>query len=164
MTTGRIAISLLLGAALLGLALFPQARAANGYLPVRVYDPKRDAEKDLRDALAEAGRSNRHVLIEVGGQWCSWCKVLDKYFVQHPSAAALRDKNYVVVAVNYSEENKNEAVLARFGKIDNFPHFLVLDTGGKLLRSQETKVLEQGKGYSRRRMREFLLKWAPHGR
>ena len=147
----------------MSVALYPQARAANGYLPVRVYDPKRDADKDIRDALTEAGRSNRRVLIEVGGQWCSWCKVLDKYFVQHPSAAELRDKNYVVVAVNYSDENRNEAVLNRYGKVDNFPHFFVLDSNGKLLRSQQTKELEQGKGYSRRRMREFLLKWAPRG-
>ena len=41
------------------------------------YDPARDPFSDGRAALRLAMETRRKVLIEVGGDWCSWCHVLD---------------------------------------------------------------------------------------
>jgi thioredoxin-related protein len=125
------------------------------------FDPSRDARKDIDAAVAAAGASGRHVLLDVGGEWCSWCKRLDKLFSDQKELRAYRDSNYVTVKVNYSREEPNTAVLSKFPKINGYPHLFVLDGKGKLLRSQETEVLEEGKGHSPAKVMEFLRKWAP---
>src|SRR2546426_9923481 len=78
------------------------------YVPVTIYDPKRDAETDIKEAVLEARRSGRRVLVDVGGEWCSWCHTLDRFFEQNPSLLEYREQNFVMVKINYSRENKNE--------------------------------------------------------
>jgi thioredoxin-related protein len=50
----------------------------------RVYDESRDPIVDGREALKLAQETQRKVLIEVGGDWCSWCHVLDGFIKAHP--------------------------------------------------------------------------------
>lgn len=137
------------------------AHAQSPYAPVTKYDPKRDAAQDINDAIAEAKRSNRRILLEVGGEWCSWCHRLDEFFEAHPDLTTLRDKNFVTVKINFSEENHNQEVLARYGAIDGYPYIFVLESDGKLLQSQETGVFESGKSYALERLTEFLTNWSP---
>ena len=137
------------------------AAAQSPYTPVTKYDPKRDAARDIDDAVAEAKRTNRRILLEVGGEWCSWCHILDEYFDAHPDLTALRDKNFVTVKINFSEENPNKEVLSRYGPINGYPHIFVLDSDGKFLHSQGTGVLESGRSYDLEKMNNFLAEWAP---
>ena len=39
------------------------------YVPVARYDPKRNAAQDIDDALKEAQRAHKRILLEVGGDW-----------------------------------------------------------------------------------------------
>ena len=80
---------------------------ASTYVPVKEYDPKRDATKDVADAVKEAQRTNKNVLVEIGGKWCIWCTYFDKFFAENSALAQYRDQNYVMVKVNFSPENKN---------------------------------------------------------
>lgn len=140
------------------------ATAQSPYIPVAKYDPKRDAARDIDDAVAEAKRTNRRILLEVGGEWCSWCHILDEYFDKHPDLTALRDKNFVTVKINFSEENPNKEVLSRYGPIEGYPHIFVLDSDGKFLHSQGTGVLESGRSYDLEKMTNFLKEWAPRAK
>ncbi|HEX5704753.1 MAG TPA: thioredoxin family protein [Pyrinomonadaceae bacterium] len=143
-------------------AVAPQSAAAQSpYTPVTKYDPKRDAARDIDDAVAEAKRSNRRILLIVGGEWCSWCHILDKYFGVQPDVKALRDKNFVTVKINFSDENPNEAVLSRYPPAEGYPHIFVLESDGKFLHSQGTGVLESGNSYDLEKMNNFLKQWAP---
>ena len=137
------------------------ASAQSSYTPVTKYDPKRDAARDIGDAVAEARRTNRRILLEVGGEWCSWCHILDEFFNKHPDLTALRDKNFITVKINFSDENPNQEVLSRYGNIKGYPHIFVLDSEGKLLHSQDTAVFEEGRGYVLERLTTFLNNWAP---
>ena len=143
---------------LVGTAL--AVRAAE-YAPVHVYDPARDAAKDIAAATAEAKRTGRHVLVEVGGKWCGWCRILDRFFDDNKSLSDLRDRNYVLLKVNFSPENENKAALSKYPPVPGYPHLFILDGAGALLHSQDTGALEEGKGYSLAKFREFLEKWAP---
>jgi thioredoxin-related protein len=136
---------------------------ATPYTPVTEYDPKRDAAQDLAAAIREAQRTQRHILVEVGGQWCSWCHTLDQFFVANSELLALRDRNFVTVKINFSEENENAAVLSRYPQIDGFPHIFFLDSKGKLLLSQDTGVLENGRNYNLERLTTVLTNWGPTG-
>ncbi|MCC6396459.1 MAG: thioredoxin family protein [Bacteroidetes bacterium] len=152
---------------LLGLGGFPGTSLAQSptpfgtaYSPVTKFDPQRDAAKDIADALREARRSNRRVLLDVGGEWCIWCRRLDTLFIRNAGLADLLHSNYVVVKVNYSKENKNDSVLSRYPKIPGYPHMFVLDQDGTLLHSQDTGELESGKGHDPAKVRTFLETWS----
>ncbi|HKQ53575.1 MAG TPA: thioredoxin family protein [Pyrinomonadaceae bacterium] len=137
----------------------PAAAKEKAYVPVHKYDPKRDAARDIEEAVAEAARTHRRVLVEVGGEWCIWCHMMDDFFEKNPAVLDLREKNYVMVKVNFSDENKNEPLLSRYPQIKGYPHIFVLDGDGQLLHSQDTGELEQGKGYNRSKFTAFLEKW-----
>src|SRR6185369_8748926 len=131
-----------------------------GYVPVTRYDPNRNAETDIKDAVLEARRTGKRVLVDVGGEWCSWCHILDKFFDQNPKLLEYREQHYVMVKINFSPENKNDKLLSHYPTIPGFPHLFVLDAKGKLLRSQGTGELEAGKSYNAQKVYGFLRKWA----
>ncbi len=135
-----------------------------GYVPVSKFDPKRDAEKDIQNAVAEARRTGKRILLDVGGDWCVWCRRLDSLFVENKDLAESLQRGFVVVKVNWSRENKNESVISRYPKIPGYPHLFVLDSTGKLLHSQDTGQLESGNHHDRDKVLAFLKKWAPPGK
>jgi thiol:disulfide interchange protein len=141
------------------------ARAGGGgdaaYVPVTRFDPARDAAEDVRLAVTEARNSGRRVLLDVGGDWCIWCRRLDTLFTANRELAEYRDAHYVVVKVNWSKENKNEGVLSRYPAVSGYPHLFVLGSDGSLVHSQDTGALENGKGHDPDRVMAFLKKWAP---
>ena len=129
-------------------------------LPTR-FDPGRDPARDLDTALRMARATRRRVLAEVGGEWCTWCHIMDHFFAANPELAKIRDTNFIVLKINYSKENHNQAFLARWPKVEGYPHFFVLDANGRLLHSQDTSVLETTKDYDATAFRAFLLQWSP---
>ena len=133
----------------------------SGYVPVTEFDPSRDAAQDIDAAVAEAKHSGRRVLLDVGGEWCIWCKKLDQFFDRNEDVAGFLRQNFVVVKVNFSPRNKNERVLSRYPDIPGFPHLFVLDDAGRLLRSQDTAELEEGDHHDRGKVLAFLRRWAP---
>jgi thiol:disulfide interchange protein len=139
----------------------PAAKPPAEYVPVLKYDPARNAEQDIKAGVAEAKRTGKRVLLEVGGQWCIWCHIMDEYFEKHPDLLAFREKNFIMVKINFSDENKNEQVLSRYPPVAGYPHLFVLDSDGKLLRSQDTSALEEGRGYNLDKFMAFLKEWAP---
>ena len=153
---------MIVGSLLLFLAAYcpAQGTSERPLLPER-FDPARDAAADIRSAIGEAQRTGKRVLLDVGGEWCVWCRRLDTLFATKTSLKEYRERHYVTVKVNYSRENKNEAVLGAYPKIPGYPHLFVLDAAGKLLRSQDTGALESGKGHDPEKVMAFLRKWAP---
>lgn len=134
---------------------------AGGSGEVLQFDPRRDAAADIRAAVAAANREGKHVLLEVGGTWCPYCKILDRFFEEQPAIAELRRKHFLFVKVNFSDENQNAETLAKYPPVRGFPHFFVLDGKGGLLRSQRVATLGTNTGYSPERFRAFLQAAAP---
>ncbi len=125
------------------------------------FDPKRDAAKDIHDAVMKAKLTGKRVLLDVGGEWCIWCHRLDTLFATHPDLSTFLHENFVVVKVNYSKENKNEKLLSHYPQIPGYPHIFVLANDGSLLCSQDTGELESGRGHDPGKVMAFLKKWAP---
>ena len=144
----------------LALSLCAAARAAD--LPTR-FDPARDAAADVANAVAMAKADGKRVIVDVGGEWCSWCHILDRFIARHADVQALIDARYVWVKVNFSKENRNRALLARWPRIEGYPHLFILDAGGRLVHSQDTGILESGKGYDEARFVAMLRKWSTSG-
>jgi thiol:disulfide interchange protein len=162
MTTIRMmALLALLAALSLGRASAdPRVKAAPVYT-VDVYDPERNPADDLKAAVARARKEKKRVLVQVGGEWCGWCHRMTKYFADNDKVAAALARDYLIVKVNYSEENRNQDFLKELPKIPGYPHLYVFDAHGKLLHSQGTAELEEGKSYSEEAVLKFLEKWGP---
>lgn len=124
------------------------------------FDPLRDPKLDLEKAVEKTIKSGKRIILDVGGEWCGWCVFMDKFFVQNPEFARLRDQNFVWVKVNYSEENENSEFLGLYPAASGYPHLYVLDESGKFLHSQDTAPLESGKGYDLAKFSEFLNTWS----
>ena len=138
--------------------------APSDYKPVAVYDEARDPAKDLQDALHEAARTKRRVLLEVGGDWCIWCHIMDNLFDSHPRLAQFRDEHYVRVKINYSKGNPNDTFLSHYPQMARYPHFFVLDSAGNLLHSQDTGKFEHGRNYNPKKVSAFLKAWTPRAK
>ena len=145
-------------------ALFSTLAAAQD-LPTK-FDPQRDAAKDIMTAQNLAKATGKRVLVDVGGEWCRWCRMLDRFIASQPSIKALIDSRYVWVKVNYSTENKNAAVLSRWPKSRAYPYLLVLDADGRLLHAQGVQGLETetekeaDEGYDPELVMAFLQRYA----
>jgi thiol:disulfide interchange protein len=156
----RLAFALCLFAAV-------SASAKHGSKPVvppgqkaaTTYDESRDPARDLQDAMAKAKKADKRILLEVGGDWCMYCNIMDETFDAHPNLRKVRDANYVTLKVSYSDKNPNAAFLSQYPKIADYPHFFVLDSDGTLLHSQPTHPFEHGSKYNASKIEEFLNKW-----
>jgi thioredoxin-related protein len=128
-----------------------------------LYHPEENAEVQIAAAVKKAKAENKHVFIQVGGNWCIWCARFNDLATTDSAIDSLVKASYVVYHLNYSKENENKKILARYGYPQRFgfPVFLVLDGSGKRLHTQNTSYLEQDKGYSREAVIGFLKDWSP---
>jgi thiol:disulfide interchange protein len=138
----------------------PRSATANAKATEK-FDPSRDARKDIEAAIAEAQKTDKRIILDVGGEWCVWCHRLDEYFAQHPKLRELREENFIWLKINFSPENENKEVLSAYPEIPGYPHIFVLDENGKLLHSQNTEELEADKSYNLEKMFAFFKKWSP---
>ncbi len=160
-TIASFAISSMVTGTLLAQTAPTATAAKSTSMSATKYDPKRDPAADLSEALAQAKREGKNILLKVGGEWCPWCHIMVKFFDEHDALDRARVAGFVTLKVNYSKENKNENFLSKYPKIAGYPHLIVLDKDGKLLVSQDTEPLESGKSYNLKAMTDFVAKWSP---
>lgn len=142
------------------LILIYSCKSESTFSPSKKFDPSADPQSDVGLAIKEAQNTDKRILLDVGGEWCKWCHMLDEFISNTPEVKSFIEEHYIVVKINYSKENENEKFLMKFPLIKGYPHFFVLDKNGTLLQSQETGSLEEGNGYSREKMMSFLRQWA----
>jgi thiol:disulfide interchange protein len=136
------------------------------FTPVYVvseFDESRDPAADLKVTVERAREEGKRILLDVGGTWCGWCKLLDTYFHENQKVAERLAKGFLVMKVNWSPGNRNEDFLGRYPEIRGYPHLFVLEKDGTLLHSQNTGDLEEGRGYNEEAVLAFLDAWAPGG-
>jgi len=155
-----IIISIFIFALFTGLQAQDKNNEIQKYISVTKFDTARDAQKDLKDAIAEAKRTNKKIYVDVGGEWCIWCHRLDNFYDSNKDLQDYLNKHYVYLKINFSRENRNQAVLSQFPKIEGYPHIFILDKTGSLIKSKNTGELEDGKGYSHDKVLSFLKEFS----
>src|SRR6267154_5191753 len=80
-----------------------------------LYTPSENGEQKIAEAVREAKKENKHVLIQIGGNWCIWCARFHDFITSDSSIDSLIKADYVVYHLNYSDENKNLKLLAKYG-------------------------------------------------
>jgi len=123
------------------------------------YDSTRDPIEDGKAALKIALDKNRKVLIEVGGNWCSWCAILDKFIHSRPQLKKDFFNTFVLLKVNVSDENDNKEFLKVFPPVFGYPHMFVTNSKGKILESKDTADFLVNKRYSVAKLYAFINQW-----
>ncbi len=127
----------------------------------KLYDPSIDGYGQLQQAVDSASQTGKHVLVQVGGNWCPWCIRFHEFCRQVPQIDSIIHAQYIYVPLNYSRENKNEKALEwleypqRFG----FPVLVVLDSKGRRIHTQDSGLLEKEKSYDTTKVVNFLKNW-----
>ena len=126
-----------------------------------IYDPSVDAISDILLAVSLAKKSNKHVFVKVGGNWCSWCKLYAKFSKSDKDVSKIVDEEYVSILVNWSQDNKNLDAMKLLGNPQRFgfPVFVILNGEGEVIHTQDTALLEEGRGYKKSNVLRFLNVW-----
>ena len=151
----RARATLALLAALLTLAITP-ARSTEP----DIYPAVNQAKADLSSALAAAAAAHKRVIVDFGGNWCTDCHVLDRYF--HDSAnKPLLEANYILVHVNIGRMNENVDLAERYQipLRKGVPALAVLGEHGELLYSQRTGEFQAMRGMESAAVTDFLIHW-----
>lgn len=128
----------------------------------KLYNPDENAQRGIASAVQEAKTAGKHVMVEIGGNWCIWCARFNDFVNNDKSLDSLVNSNFVVYHLNYSKENKNNDLLAKYGfpQRFGFPVFLVLNEKGDLLHTQSSWYLEAGKSYDKEKATAFFTDWS----
>ena len=128
----------------------------------KLYNPSADTKKDISNVIAQAKKENKHVFLQIGGNWCGWCIAFDKKVNENEELKKILNDNYVVYHLNYSKENTNSEILKELGYPQRFgfPVFVILDADGNRLHTQNSSYLEEGNGHSAEKVKEFLQSWS----
>ena len=137
----------------------------------KVYNEDINPIEQINQAVAKAKSEGKFVVCQVGGNWCPWCLRFADFITNDTTISHVIDQNFVYIHVNYNPRKsgtaEKEALAktmlqrlnnpARFG----FPVFVVLDSKGKVLHTQDSSFLEEGKGYNQEKVLRFLKSWTP---
>lgn len=147
--------------ALFAIILSIAAQHANAQVSDRItyvrehFDETADPAEDLETAKALAKAEDKKILLDVGGDWCVWCEILDTYLQHDEASEAAFACSFVVLKVNVSLQNQNADFLSDYPSVPGYPHFFVLDEDGNFIKSQDTGELEDGRSYSSSAMTGF---------
>lgn len=144
-------------------AAFSQAKQEG----VHIYNPEANALADLKVAAAKATKENKHILVQVGGNWCTWCIAFHNLVNDTPILKQTINDNYEFVLVNWDKDHHNDEAMKYLGFPNRFgyPVFVVLDGTGKVLHIENSAYLEtdaDGKkkvGHDVKKITSFLKGW-----
>ena len=126
-----------------------------------LYPPNVDARKEIKEAIAQATRDHKRILLIFGGNWCYDCVVLD-YALHETDAAPIAKRNFIIVHVDIGEGKLNPDLVSLY-KIPierGVPALAVLDSDGKLLYSAHGEF-EAARSMDPDDLVAFLNKWKP---
>jgi thioredoxin-like negative regulator of GroEL len=104
---------------------------------------------EYASACQEAKRTNRPILIDVGAEWCTWCKKLDATSFRDAEVIKRVTASFVAFRL---DADKQEQLIQKF-EVSSFPTLLVVNADGR--------VLGRRNGYvAAPELRSWLDKWA----
>ncbi len=147
---------------LLIIILFSVVSSLSFAQKVEVYDTKADATADIAKAVEKAAQSGKHVFLQIGGNWCSWCVKFHNFLNADEEINSFVKDNFEVVKVNYDQHNKQEELMEKlaFPQRFGFPVFVILDGKGNRIHTQNSAFLEKDKSYDRDRVLRFFKNWS----
>ena len=130
----------------------------------KLYNPAANAEKDIAAAIKKAKAEGKYVLLQGGGNWCSWCIEFARFCKADAKIDSVINAGFIWYHLNFSKENYNKEIFAKYGYPQRFgfPVFIILNEKGERINTQNSEYLEDGKkSYDQRKVQAFLEMWSP---
>jgi thiol-disulfide isomerase/thioredoxin len=125
------------------------------------YDAHADAEAALAATIARAKANGKRVLIDLGGNWCTDCRILAAV-MELPELKPFVAKHYEVVEIDVGRMNRNMQIPARYGvtKLDGVPTVLIVEPDGKLINATNSADLADARSMNPQGIANWLARWA----
>ena len=137
----------------------------------KVYNEEINPVEQIDQAVAQAKAESKFVVCQVGGNWCPWCLRFADFITNDTTISQVIGENFVYIHVNYNPRKSEGAEKAQWAaamlqKLNHperfgFPVFVVLDEQGRVLHTQDSSFLEEGKGYDKEKVLRFFNNWTP---
>lgn len=136
----------------------------------KVYNEEINPNEQIDNGLAEAKKSGKFVICQVGGNWCPWCLKFADFVSNDSTINKLIEDNFVFLHVNYNPRQTDQTkieqskkMLKRLGNPARFgyPVFVVLNEKGDVIHIQDSSFLEEGNGYNKEKVLRFFQNWTP---
>jgi thiol-disulfide isomerase/thioredoxin len=141
-----------------GIASFAQLKTPLPY----PYDEHADANAAVAKARAEAKKHGKLLLIDLGGNWCGDCRVLEGT-LELPSVKAFTDRHYQLVMVDVGLFERNLQIPAHYGfktRLKGVPTLLVVDPKtDRLLNRDDVFALSSAGDMSPQALADWLARW-----
>jgi len=122
-----------------------------------IYSTDGKGMKRLKKALAEAQKSNKRILLLIGGNWCVWCHRLHGTIHDNKSIQTLLKQAYILVMI---DTKMDKVVLNQWDiRPKGYPYLTIIDASGNKLTEQETGSFEVDGKHDPARVLSFLVKW-----
>ncbi|HKQ45060.1 MAG TPA: thioredoxin family protein [Rhizomicrobium sp.] len=130
-------------------------------LTMRPYDEAANADVQVAAAFARAQKSQKRVLIDLGGNWCPDCIVLTN-LMKLPQMRRFMDRHYELVMVDVGRFNRNLQIPARFGiaKLRGVPALLIATPGGTLINKDNVFATTDARNMTPQAIADYLAKYA----
>ena len=155
---------------ILGLMMLCLVASASAQQQPKPYNENQDARADIRKAVEQAKKENKNVMMQFGGNWCSWCMRFHALVTGYPRLDSLMKANYVYVLVNVpGSKDKDKRDMSLFAEYQypnrfGFPVFVILDQQGKRLNTVDSDGFEyrdpKVPGYDTAKVERFLKMWS----
>lgn len=83
--------------------------------PGKLYHPEADAAKDIAAAIKKAAVKKKYMLIQAGGNWCSWCIEFARFAIATPKIDSVMNAGFIWYHLNWSKENENKKIFKQYG-------------------------------------------------
>ncbi len=143
--------------------IFISVRIFSQVEEINIYDPDANAREDIANAVRQADAGNKHVLLQIGGNWCPWCVRLHHLESSDPQIDSLLKADYIRVMVNVPKEKdkRDYELLKTLGNPQRFgfPVLVFLNRKGERIHTQDSWYLEQDKAYDREKVIHLFKMW-----
>jgi thioredoxin 1 len=131
----------------------------------QIYDPHADGKQQLAAGLAEARRTGKRVLLDLGANWCSDSQATYELFQANPAIRQQIRDHFVLVLVDVNDHGgarRNQDLVAGLGNplSRGIPVLLILTGGGKVLNADPAERLNDEAYTDPARVLAYLRKWS----
>lgn len=130
-----------------------------------LYPANANVKADIKEAVVQAAKENKRVILDFGADWCLDCHILDNAFHTNPDIYPLLEKNFIVVHIDIGRQDppKNYDIAQKYHVPleKGVPALAVLDANGKLLYADKGGQFESARTMKAQTLIDFLEKWKP---